>query len=137
MITRKIVLFVSATLAVTCLAHASELAGTWTSEFDSQIGVQKYTYEFTIEGDALVGRAVFKRSIGNGEAPLNDIKVAGENVSFSEPLSFDGNEITITYSGTLNGDEMKLTRRVGEFATEQIVANRVMDSGEAMGSGAQ
>lgn len=137
MITRRSLLFLAATLAATCFAGASELAGTWTSEFDSQIGIQKYTFEFTVEDDTLVGRAIFERSIGNGEAPLNDIKVDGENVSFSEPLSFDGNEITVTYSGKLTGDEMNLTRQVGDFATEKVVAKRVTDSGEAMTAGAR
>ncbi|MDQ5978609.1 MAG: hypothetical protein QG602_1583, partial [Verrucomicrobiota bacterium] len=31
---------------------------------------------------------------------------------------------TITYTGTLAGDEIKLTRQVGEFATEQLSAKR-------------
>jgi hypothetical protein len=50
--------------------------------------------------------------------------VDGDKVSFEEPLSVDGNELTITYSGTLAGDELKLSRNVGEFGTEQLTAKR-------------
>ena len=107
------------------LAPASPLAGKWTSEFDTQIGIQKYVYEFKVEGDKLTGRATFERSIGNGEVELRSIKLSGDDVSFAEPLDFDGNEILITYTGKLADDEMKLTRNVGDFATEQIVARRV------------
>ena len=35
-----------------------------------------------------------------------------------------GDEITITYSGKLKGDELHLTRKVGDFATEGIVLKR-------------
>jgi hypothetical protein len=105
-------------------AAAGDLVGKWTAEFDSPIGVQKYVYEFTKSGDAVSGQATFERSIGNGSAQLKNIKVDGDKISFEEPLSVDGNEITIIYSGTLAGDELKLTRKVGDFGTEQVNAKR-------------
>jgi len=40
-------------------------------------------------------------------------------------MNFQGMDIRIEYSGKINGDEMKLTRKVGEFATEELVAKRV------------
>jgi hypothetical protein len=42
-------------------------------------------------------------------------------------VSFDGNDLTITYSGKIKSDEISLTRTVGDFATEEIVAKRVKD----------
>lgn len=105
-------------------ARADTLPGKWTSEFDSQIGVQKYVFEFKESGDRIVGFATFERSLGNGRVELKEIKHVGDKVSFVEPFSFDGNEIEIRYSGTLAGDEMKLRRDVGDFATEHIVAKR-------------
>jgi hypothetical protein len=105
-------------------AAAAELPGRWTAEFDSPIGMQKYVYEFTKTGEALTGEATFERSIGNGKVALKNLKLEGEKVSFDEPLSIDGNEITITYSGTLSGDELKLERKVGDFGTEQLTAKR-------------
>jgi hypothetical protein len=111
-------------LAVSLPAFAADLPGRWTAEFDSPIGVQKYVYEFKKSGEALTGEASYEHSLGKGTVPLNNLKVEGDKVSFDEPLTFDGNTITITYTGTLSGDELKLTRVVGEFGTEQLTAKR-------------
>jgi hypothetical protein len=127
MIARNSLLLVAVALVATVSAHASALAGKWTTEFDSQIGVQKYTYEFTLEDGKLVGTATFQNPMNSGEIELTNITEDGENVSFLETFSFDGNEIPITYKGTVVGDEMKLTREVADIATEQVVATRVKD----------
>ncbi len=120
--------FLSLLLSTALTASAGELAGRWTAEFDSPIGVQKYVYEFKKAGDTLTGEATFERSIGNGSTPLNNVKVDGDKLSFDEPLKIEGNEITITYTGTLVGDELKLERKVGDFGTEQLTAQRAAAS---------
>ena len=112
------------TLSSLSLAHAAELAGHWTSEFDSQIGQQKYTYDFKVEGDKLTGKAAYDHSMGKGENVLKEIKVTGDDVFFAEDFTAQDQTIRITYTGKIAGDEMKLTRQVGDFATEQIVAKR-------------
>ena len=111
-------------IAASMPAAAGDLLGRWTAEFDSPIGVQKYVYEFKKSADALGGEATFERSIGNGKVQLKNVKVDGDKISFDEPLAVEGNEITITYSGTLAGDELKLTRTVGQFGTEDLTAKR-------------
>ena len=111
-------------LAVALPAAAADLAGKWTAEFDSPIGVQKYIYEFKKSGDALTGQATYDDSMGKGTVALENLKIDGDKVSFEEPLTIDGNTITIKYSGTLGGDELKLTRVVGNFGTEQLTAKR-------------
>lgn len=114
-----------ALLVATALpASAAELVGKWTAEFDSPIGVQKYVYEFTKSGDALARQASYDHSMGQGTVELSDVKVDGDKVAFVERLSVNGMDLTVTYSGTLAGDEMKLTRNVGEFGTEQLTAKR-------------
>ena len=111
-------------MAVALPAAAADLPGRWTAEFESPIGVQKYVYEFKKSGDTLTGEATFDHSLGKGTVPLKDLKVEGDKVSFNEPLTIEGNQITITYSGTLAGDELKLTRVVGDFGSEQLTAKR-------------
>ena len=111
-------------MATALPAGAGDLVGRWTAEFDSPIGVQKYVYEFKNSADTLTGQATYEHSMGKGTVPLKNLKVEGDKISFNEPLSIDGNEITIIYSGTLVGDELKLTRVVGDFGTEQLTAKR-------------
>jgi hypothetical protein len=107
------------------LAHAAELAGKWTAEFESPIGVQKYTYEFKGEGDKITGKASYDHSMGKGESELKNIKVTKNDVTFTETLKLMDMEIAVTYTGKLAGDELKLTRAVGDFGTEPLVAKRV------------
>lgn len=108
-------------------ASAADVAGKWHAEFDTQIGIQKYVYDFKIDGDKITGRASFERETGKGEVDLKEIKVSGDDISFMEPLDFDGQQIRIDYKGKVSGDEMKLTRQVGDFATEELVARRIKE----------
>ncbi len=107
------------------VAHAADLAGKWTSEFDSQIGPQKYAYEFKAAGDTITGKATFENSMASGEVELKEIKLKGDEVAFTEPLNMGEMSTLITYVGTIAGDELKLTRTVGDFGVEKIVAKRV------------
>jgi hypothetical protein len=108
-------------------AQAADATGKWKAEFDTQVGVQKYTYDLKVEGGKLTGKASFERMGQKGEADLQEGKVEGDDISFVEKLDFQGTTISITYTGKVAGDEIKLTRKVGDFATEQLVAKRVKD----------
>ena len=113
-------------LAAFPLARAAGLDGKWAAEFDTQVGVQKYVYEFKTAADGTrSGVAQWERMDQKGETPLTDLKLDGNALSFVEKLSIPDMELTIEYSGTLAGDELKLTRKVGEFGTEDLVAKRV------------
>jgi hypothetical protein len=116
-------------VAVFCAlpALAADATGKWKAEFDTQVGVQKYTFDIKAEGGKVTGKAFFERMGQKGEADLLEGKVNGEDISFVETLDFQGNKIPITYTGKLNGDEIKFTRKVGDFATEEFVAKRVKD----------
>jgi hypothetical protein len=119
------------TLALLSPAYAADLAGKWKAEFDTQIGVQKYLYEFKVDGATVTGKATFEREQDKGEVALKEIKLTGDEIAFLEPMNFDGTEIRIEYKGKISGDEMKLTRQVGEFATEELVAKRVKEGAAA------
>jgi opacity protein-like surface antigen len=108
-------------------AIAADVAGKWKGEFDSQVGVQKYTFDLKVDGGKVTGKAFFERMGQKGEVALQDGKINGDDISFAEKLDFQGTEILITYAGKVAGDEIKFTRNVGDFATEEFVAKRVKD----------
>lgn len=112
---------------------AADVTGTWKSDFDSQIGHQNYTFTFKQDGTALTGKANSEVGDRKREAELKDGKVHGDTVSFVEMLSFQDNEIRIAYTGKLSadGNEIKFTRAVGDFAKEDIVATRAQPSSSA------
>jgi uncharacterized protein (UPF0333 family) len=103
------------------MAFAADFNGKWTAEFDTQIGVQKYTYEFHVDGATVTGKAINE----HGEAAIQDGKIDGDTISFVEMFNFQGNDLRITYTGKINGDEIKFTRKVADFATEDLTAKRV------------
>jgi hypothetical protein len=115
-------------LGVTALARAADVSGTWTAEFDTQIGVQKYVYTFKVDGEKLTGTVDAER-MGEKQAqvPMTDGIVKGDQIAFTENLTFDGNKVAVTYTGVVMGDEIKFTRQVGDFATETFVAKRKKD----------
>lgn len=121
----KVIRLFAIVCAASTLSFAADLVGKWTAEFDSPIGNQKYTYEFKVEGDKLSGKATYDHSMGKGESAIKEIKVKDGDVSFIETMKLPDMEITVTYSGKITGDELKLTRVVGDFGTEQLVAKRV------------
>jgi hypothetical protein len=108
-------------------AHAADVTGKWTAEFDTQVGPQRYTFELKVEGEKLTGKAFFERMGQKGEAVLTEGKVVGDQISFVEPMDFQGNSVRIEYKGTVKGDEIAFTRNVGDFASEQLVAKRVKE----------
>jgi hypothetical protein len=113
-------------LALAGTVRAGEsVAGKWTAQFDSQIGVQKYIYEFKVDGTNLTGRATGIRDDGTNDVAITEGKINQDEISFVEALKFDDNNIRIEYTGKVTGDEIKLHRKVGDFAEEDLVAKRV------------
>jgi hypothetical protein len=108
-------------LATVASAFAADISGKWTASFDTPIGQQNYTYEFAVKDGVLTGKA----KSDNGESVLRDGKVDGSKVTFAETLKFQDMEIEIRYTGTIvSNDEIKFSRQVGDFATEELVAKR-------------
>lgn len=113
-------------LAFVCaaVAFAADVTGKWTAEFDTQIGPQKYTYEFKVEGAKLTGKLKGGPGDMANESEIKDGKINGDEISFAEIFKMEGNEIRIEYKGKVAGDEIKFTRKVADFATEELTAKR-------------
>ena len=62
-----------------------------------------------------------------GDVDLQEGKLVGDKISFVETFDAMGQSVRIEYTGTVKGDEIAFTRKVGDFATEQIVAHRLKD----------
>ena len=109
-------------------SHAEDsVAGTWKGEFDSQIGLQKYTFILKVEGEKLTGKAIGEREMGTNEVVITEGKMGTNEIFFVEPLKFQDNDIRIEYTGKVSGDEIKFHRKVGDFAEEDFTAKRVKD----------
>jgi hypothetical protein len=118
--TNRLFLFLAIVIMAIAPAWAADITGTWTASFDTQVGVQNYTYTFKVDGAKLTGRAKSQ----NGDTEIQEGKVNGDEVSFVENLDFQGMPLRIEYKGKISGDEIKFTRKVADVATEELVAKR-------------
>jgi hypothetical protein len=127
--TRKVGDFASMDIVARRVKDApGSVDGKWNTEFDSQIGKQTYTYELKAEGDKLTGKAIGESQFGKFETPITEGKISTGGISFVEMLKLPDREIRIEYTGKLSGDDLKLTRKVADIATEDIVAKRAKTS---------
>ena len=62
-----------------------------------------------------------------GDQPITDGKIAGDDISFVVVANFQGNEVKLKYAGKVAGDEIKFTRtREGsDQPPAEFVAKRV------------
>jgi hypothetical protein len=125
MAVRTFLAFAAVMLCTVAVAFAQDVSGNWSSEFESQIGQQKYLFEFTVKGDKLTGKAIGDVKGEKRTTEIQNGTVKGDMISFVEPLKIMDMEIKIEYSGKIKGDEIKLKRKVGEFAEYDITLKRV------------
>ncbi len=118
---RNVVVLTILAAGLALTAWAADLTGQWTATFNTQIGEQHYTYTFKVDGEKLTGTAKNDR----GTTDITNGTIKGDQISFDERLDFNGQTIVIQYTGTVSGDSIKLHRKVGDLAEEDLVANRV------------
>jgi hypothetical protein len=104
--------------------RAADVTGKWKSEFETTVGAMKYTFDLKSDGGKITGKATRDRDGEKTETELKEGKLTGDEVSFVEVVSIQDQEIRIEYKGKLAGNEMKLTRTVGDFGSTDIVAKR-------------
>jgi hypothetical protein len=113
-------------LALLCfsfVASAASVDGKWTAEVPGRNGTQTNTFTFKSAGSKLEGTVTTQR----GDTPIADGKVDGDNISFSQKLSFGGNDISINYKGVVKGDTIEMTREVeGRGGPTTFTAKKAM-----------
>jgi hypothetical protein len=121
MIFRRVIALVVLAMAFLAAAWAAGATGKWTATFNTQVGDQKYTWDLTAAGGKLTG----KYTSSNGDGEIREGKIEGDDLSWVETLKFQDMDLRIEYKAKLSGDELKITRKVADFATEEGVAKRV------------
>ena len=120
----RIVVFSILLMTAFCIVAiaAGDYNGTWTAAIDTDIGVQNYTFTFTVNGEKVTGKA--KSELAMTETTITEGVVKGDDITFVENLDFQGMPLKITYKGKISGDEIKFTRNVADIADESFVAKR-------------
>lgn len=95
-------------LATLTVALASNVDGKWVAQVPGQGGqTREVTFNFKAEGGKLTGTVSGRQ----GDTPISDGTVKGDDISFTQTFEVQGNSIKLTYTGKVSGDEIKMTRK--------------------------
>jgi hypothetical protein len=105
----------------TVSALAADFSGTWSAEVQGRNGnTQTLTFDFHVDGTTLTGKVTTPR----GSTDISNGKVDGDNISFDQVMSFNGNDMKITYTGKADGDTIKFSRQAGDRPAMEFVAKK-------------
>jgi hypothetical protein len=120
----RTLLIVPVVLLLLIPALAADISGKWTTVISTGIGEMNYTFDLKVEGEKLTGKAVMSMGNQSSESVLTEGAVKGNEISFVETLKVQGQELRCEYKGKISGDEIRGSRQVGSYGTEEFVAKR-------------
>ena len=105
---RVVILSAVMVVAAIALSLAAGVDGKWVAQVPGRGGqTRETTFTFKVEGTKLTGTV----SGMQGENPISDGKVNGDEISFTQSIEVQGNSIKVLYTGKISGDEIKMTRK--------------------------
>lgn len=105
-------------------SFAADITGKWTAEVPGRGGQTRTTnFDFKVEGEKLSGTI----SGMQGDMPITDGTVKGDDIAFVVVVNFNGNEMKLLHKGKVTGEVIKMTRtREGaEGPGQEFEAKRV------------
>ncbi|MGE0132212.1 MAG: hypothetical protein AB7U82_29370 [Blastocatellales bacterium] len=91
-------------------AQSKNVAGNWKLTMETPNGTSNPALMLKQEGEELTG--TYKGRFG--ESPLKGT-VKGAEIKFTVKLSAQGQDVELLYAGTVEGDTMKGTAKLGEY----------------------
>ena len=91
---------------------AADINGKWTATMQGRNGnTREVTYNLKADGSTLTGT----QSSQQGERPIENGKISGDTISWSQTMNFQGESRTMNYTGKVEGDVIKVTMKAGEM----------------------
>lgn len=121
---RMAVLSAVLVLVTITIAWAANVDGKWVAQVPGQGGqTREVTFNFKADGAKLTGTVSGRQ----GETPIADGTVKGDDISFTQSFEAQGNTIKLIYTGKVSGDEIKMTRKRegGDQPAAEFTAKRV------------
>ncbi|MEQ1605794.1 MAG: hypothetical protein ABL999_13085 [Pyrinomonadaceae bacterium] len=97
----------------------TSVAGEWDASMNTPGGARPFKLVFKVEGEKLSGTA--KRA--NGDVPVAGT-VKGDEISFSYTIDYNGNAVTLSFTGKVKGDAIAGTVYFNESASDEWSAKR-------------
>ena len=119
-----------AALVILTFAIAGPLAcsigginGKWVAEMPARDGqTRETTFNLKADGNKLTGTVSGRQ----GETPISDGEINGDDITFTVTGNFRGDEVKMLYKGKLSGKEIKFTRSRdgGDQPPQEFVAKK-------------
>jgi hypothetical protein len=122
---RKVAALVVLTFAMAGLLACSSggINGKWIAEMPAREGqTRETTFNFKADGNKLTGTVSGRQ----GETPISDGEINGDDITFTVTGNFRGDEVKMLYKGKLSGKEIKFTRsrEGGDQPPQEFVAKK-------------
>lgn len=103
---------------------ATPLSGTWKADFETQLGLQKYTFVFKVDGESLTASGSSDLDGQVRQIEFKEVELKDNTLAMVEAIEAQGRELRIAYTGTISGDEIKFQRAVGNLGSSNAIAKR-------------
>jgi hypothetical protein len=104
--TKKSLMLPLAILALALTVSAADIGGTWKGTAQTPAGPVERTFNFKVDGNKLTGDTT---SDMTGTSEIENGSIDGDNISFTLALKIQDNDIKASYTGKVEGDQIKLT----------------------------
>jgi hypothetical protein len=105
-------------------ALAADFNGKWNAQVQGRNGTQTLVFDFHVDGSTVTGKITTPR----GDMDISNGKVDGDTITFDQMLNFNGNSVTISYTGKAAADgTIEFTRQfgsAGDRPPQQFTAKR-------------
>jgi len=115
-------------------APAVDISGQWYAQFDTQVGLQKYIFTFQGQEGKVTAKATVDTDGEKRDVDFKEAKLQGDTLTFTETRQIQDREIPIEFTGKVGDKSIQLTRKVGEFGSQESVATRVAAAGPQAGN---
>jgi hypothetical protein len=96
--------------ALSATAFASDISGNWKATADGPNGAMERTFVFKVDGNKVTGETT---SSLLGKSTITDGKVDGDTVTFTITGNIQGTEMKLNYKGAIKGDEIVFQSSAG------------------------
>lgn len=116
---RRIFFLAVLILSLGALCLGADVTGTWTAQVPGRDGnTMDTSFTFKVAGEALTGTM----SNQYGDREISEGKVSGDDIAFNVHVEFNGNKMTLAFTGKVAGSEIKFKRerKGGDMAPSSV-----------------
>ncbi len=120
--TRVLISMAALLVLLATAVYAADITGKWVAQVPGRDGgTREQVFNLKADGATLTG------TIGGpqGDTPITEGKVDGNNISFAVVREMGGNTVKMLYKGVVAGNEIKFTtQREGSDRTREFTAKK-------------